>query len=677
MKNDKIVPPGNAAVKLFSTFLLLVGLFLSGVANAQMSWAPVGPYAFGNVVVGAQSDATFTLTNNSGAPTTSLAIAVTPVSEFSIQSNTCPAALANAASCTVVIRFNPTAVASVTGFATATATGIVGASLSLTGTGVASGGAAIAVSPTSLAFGTVGVTKTLDKQLTVTAGASDVSSVTFTAPAGYSVQANTCNTTIPATKSCTVTIRFGPTVATSYVGSLKVVAGTTTLYVDLTGTGSSSTPGGGSLAASVTSLDFGAVRTNTTRSLQFTLTASTANVKVSAIEVPSGFAASHTCDPVVLSGKSCNVTVSFSPDSGGAYNGTLVLESDAAASPLLISLSGTAGSVQSADVPPLLGLDLSSHDFGSLVAGETKSFVFVLTNLGGQTLNNALAVSGAGFSVSSGSCYAAGNVSIAPGASCELSARFVPSAAGTYSGKMTFSGTGSGNAIINLSGRATGAATGGLVNPTLSALVSSVDFGTVPVSSQLAKPVGLLASTSGVTLTNLSLPEGYSATHDCGSTLASLGYCTVNVVFSPSAQRAFTGYLVLTTSSGYASFIPLAGQGGTINSLAAQSSGTSAARTVTAYYRFTEQYQGRAGNLYVAVSHNGELYFLSGSTVTKHQEGVEPTPYVVGPYQSTDITIFNAEDLRQFSGASVYLGYGNNLAEVLDNQQYSLVYTLH
>lgn len=533
----------------------------------------------------------------------------------------------------------------------------------------------LTVTPTAIAFGDVTTGKTGDIPIMLTASGADVTGITTVVPTGFSVVADGCAATLLNGKSCSRTIRFSPTVATSYLGYMTITSNAPAVTVDLSGTGKA--VGGGTLTAAPTSLAFGAVRTNTSRTLQIKLSATVANVVVSTITAPTGFATSDTCAPLVPVGGNCYVNVTFSPTRGQPYEGTLSIESDATGSPMLITLTGTGGSVQSADMPPLLALDLSSHDFGTVVAGDSKVFKFVLTNVGGQTLNNAVAIAGEGFSIGSSACFAAGTVSIAPGASCELSARFSPGVAGSYSGSFSFSGVGSFGAMINLTGRATGAVTGGIANPFLSALASSVDFGTVPVASQISRTVGLLASTTGVTITNISVPDGYAVSHDCETKLPSLGYCTANIIFVPAAQRAYSGYLVLTTSSGNATFVSLAGNGGGGNSLAAQPNGSPEARTVTAYYRFNEQYQGRAGNLYVALDYRGELYFLSGTSVTKHQEGVEPTPYATGPYQATDITIFNAEDLRQYAGAKVYLGYGNNLMEVLNNQQYSLVYTLH
>lgn len=533
----------------------------------------------------------------------------------------------------------------------------------------------LTATPTALAFGEVSTGKTKDIAITLSASGADVNTIVTELPTGFSIVADGCGTTLLAGKSCTRTVRFAPTVATTYLGYLAITSNAPTITVDVSGTGKAA--GGGTLSATPTSLAFGAVRTNTSRTMQIKLSATVANVVVGSTTAPDGFTTSHTCSPLIPVGGNCYVNVKFSPTTSASAEGVLVIESDAASSPLLIPLTGTGGSVQSADVPPQLALDLSSHDFGTVVAGDSKSFKFVLTNVGGQTLNNSITMAGQGFAIASSPCYAAGTVSIAPGASCDLSVRFMPGTSGSYTGSLTLSGVGSGDAIIRLTGRATGGVSGGVVNPFLTALSSSLDFGTVPTGSQTSRSVGLLASTTGVSITNISVPEGYAVSHDCDTKLSALGYCTVNVIFGPSAQRTYAGYLVLTTNSGNATFVSLAGSGGSGNSLTAASSGTPEARTLTAYYRFNDQYQSRTGNLYVALEYRGELYFLSGTSVTRYQEGIEPPAYASGTYQATDVTIFNAEDLRQFAGARVYLGFGNNLFEVLNNQQYALVYTLH
>jgi archaellum component FlaF (FlaF/FlaG flagellin family) len=96
------------------------------------------------------------------------------------------------------------------------------------------------VSPTSLSFGkrTVG-TKSTAKTVTLTnsgAGALDVSSITTT---GGFIETNTCTSALLHGNSCSISVKFAPTVVGTYTGPLKINdnAGNTPQIVSLNGKG--------------------------------------------------------------------------------------------------------------------------------------------------------------------------------------------------------------------------------------------------------------------------------------------------------------------------------------------------------------------------------------------------------------------------------------------------------
>jgi hypothetical protein len=62
---------------------------------------------------------------------------------------------------------------------------------------------------------------------------------------------------------------------------------------------------------------------------------------ISAMKVAGQFAMSSTCGKGVAAGKSCTISVTFSPQSQGAKSGTVTINDSASSKPMVIELSGT------------------------------------------------------------------------------------------------------------------------------------------------------------------------------------------------------------------------------------------------------------------------------------------------------------------------------------------------
>jgi hypothetical protein len=183
-----------------------VALTGTGVAPATLSSANL---AFGNQAEGTTSAAkTETLTN---AQVTALTISDIAVSgSFTRTGGTCPAkagALAGGASCTILIAFDPKAVAPETG--TLTVVDNAGNSpqtASLTGTGITP----ITVAPATLNLGTVALGNT-SAAMAVTLTNHEGVSVSFTSIAAngdFTVAGNTCGASVAAGAKCKVSVTF-------------------------------------------------------------------------------------------------------------------------------------------------------------------------------------------------------------------------------------------------------------------------------------------------------------------------------------------------------------------------------------------------------------------------------------------------------------------------------------
>jgi Ca2+-binding RTX toxin-like protein len=204
---------------------------LNGTGIAANGVASVTPasVAFGASQVNAAKTSTVTLRNTGSGPLSVTAIAVTGT-DYTRQGGTCattfPATLTPNATCTVIVRFLPTAAAARTGSLTFTGnSGGVGGTqqiVGLSGTGVNS---AVTVTPTTLAFGNNsvgpitggnGVTRTLTVRNSGPAGSLLAITSTSFAPgssANFTVTGNTCPTaaTLASNATCTITARFRAT----------------------------------------------------------------------------------------------------------------------------------------------------------------------------------------------------------------------------------------------------------------------------------------------------------------------------------------------------------------------------------------------------------------------------------------------------------------------------------
>jgi hypothetical protein len=215
------------------------------------------PESFGSVNVGSSSSpVTFTLTNNSVATATSISPSVSGGNsgDFSITNSgagSCSAASGSiaggGASCTFTVTFTPGATGSRSTTLSVSYSGGDGASpqtSALSGTGNATG--SVSLSPSSQNFGTVTIgasSATVTFTLSNTT-ASSVTSITVTNTGGNTadfVNANTgsCTSTLAASSSCTIIMKFSPSAIGSRSTTLNVAdsASSSPQQSSLSGTG--------------------------------------------------------------------------------------------------------------------------------------------------------------------------------------------------------------------------------------------------------------------------------------------------------------------------------------------------------------------------------------------------------------------------------------------------------
>lgn len=205
---------------------------------------------FGAVLLGNSQNLDI-LFANSGLTTVKVGTAIVSDPVFSIVGNTCDDILLTGAgsTCTVSIRFTPTALASSSATLTLPYTSAQGLALStivsLTGVGGALA-PTLTSGPSTKDFGGVATNARASQIFTITNN-STVSAITQTANisgSGYTIGANTCNgITISSGGTCSITVLFAPASVGVKPGTLSLQylatdgSSTSTLNVALTGTG--------------------------------------------------------------------------------------------------------------------------------------------------------------------------------------------------------------------------------------------------------------------------------------------------------------------------------------------------------------------------------------------------------------------------------------------------------
>ena len=218
------------------------------------------------------------------------------------------------------------------------------AGISAGGTGVSASPGALAANPASLSFGnvTVGANQSLSGTISNTGSSNvTVSSLAVTGM-GFSVSGVTAPFTIKPGQSANFSVKFAPVSATAVSGKVTVSsdASDPSLSVTLAGTGTNAT---GQLAISPSTLSLGSVVDGSSQSASGSITATGANVTVSAATTNNSvFSVGGLSLPVTITaGQSVPFTITFSPQTAGSASATLTVTGNAQPTTSIEALSGT------------------------------------------------------------------------------------------------------------------------------------------------------------------------------------------------------------------------------------------------------------------------------------------------------------------------------------------------
>ena len=332
---------------------LTIPLSGTGIAPGVLGSNPTS-LSFGNVTVGSNQSLSETVTNTGGSSVTISQVGISGTG-FSLTGITAPVTLTAGQSASFTVTFAPQTAASASGNVTITSNASNSTlTIPLSGTGIAPG--VLGSNPTSLSFGsvTVGSNQALSETVTNTAGSSVTISQVGVSGTGFSLTGITAPVTLTAGQSANFTVTFAPQTAASASGNVTIAsnASNPTLTIPLSGTG---TAAPGQLTVTPTTLGLGSVVVGTSGTASGSLTATGANVTVTAVSSNNSvFSVGGLALPVTIpAGQSTSFTVTFSPQVSGAASATLTFTSNAQPTTTVETLTGTG------TAPPTHTVDLS------------------------------------------------------------------------------------------------------------------------------------------------------------------------------------------------------------------------------------------------------------------------------------------------------------------------------
>ena len=396
--------------------------------------SPAG-LTFSDQVAGTTSSAQVVTLSNIG--TTSLTSIVTSFTgtnagDFA-RTTTCGSTLAAGASCTISVTFSPTAGGARTATLRVTNSDPTSPQqVSLSGTGLSP---VASLSPTSVPFGnqrlnttsnpsTVTLTNSGNANMTITS-----ISLTGTNASNFALT-NSCGATLAAGANCTMSVTFTPSATGSRTASISIVdnAPGSPHTVALSGTGTSPVA-----SLSPTSLAFGNQLVNVTSAARNVTLSNTgaAAMAITGITITgtnaNNFANTTTCGATLAAGANCTISVTFTPNGGGARTATLSVADDAAGSPHSVALSGTG---------TVVSVNPTSLAFGNQRTNTTSGAQNITLSNQGASALTGIAITLTGTNATNFAQTNTCGTSLAAGASCTISVTFRPTSLGSRTGNV-------------------------------------------------------------------------------------------------------------------------------------------------------------------------------------------------------------------------------------------------
>jgi phospholipase C len=258
---------------------------------------------------------------------------------------------------------------------------------------------------------------------------------------------------------------------------------------------------------------------------------------ISSISASGAFAETSECpiDPDTLAaGKSCKISVTFSPTVLGVSTGTLSVNDNSSTSPQTMGLSGTG--VKAAT------LSAATLAFGNVVLNTTSAPQSVTLENNQRVPLTISAISASGDFAQSSNCPLSPST-LGAKLSCQISVTFTPATLGDLTGSLTVSDDAANapqTAALHGAGKA----------PVSLSTASLAFAGQVLSTTSAAKSVTLTNNqTVPLTISAISASTNFAQTSTCPlspSTLDAGNSCSISVTFTPTTVGALTGTLTIT-----------------------------------------------------------------------------------------------------------------------------------
>ncbi|HEY6412313.1 MAG TPA: choice-of-anchor D domain-containing protein [Edaphobacter sp.] len=384
--------------------------------------------SFGSQAVATASDAqTITVTNTGVASLTISRVVVT--GDFN-ETDTCVSdPIVVNATCTIQIRFLPTATGNRTGILTVYGN-VAGGQATATLSGTATPAAVVVLNPITLTFPSTFINSTSAAQnITISnTGNTPVGLKTPSITGDFKLAANTCKASLDASTGCTVSVVFSPATSGTRTGSFNITDDAGTQTASLTGIGTSPATD----ALSPAALVFASQQLGTASAGQVITLANTGDVALTLIaaQITSGdFTVVNSCGNSLNAHSSCSMSVSFVPVDLGSRIGVLSI-SDVYRTQT-VGLSGTGIAPRGVSLAPTSGLQFPATGVGFSVS----SSVVTLTNNRDLPLAIASKVTSGDFAIltEGDTC----GDTLAANSACTLQIAFTPTVSGARTGALS------------------------------------------------------------------------------------------------------------------------------------------------------------------------------------------------------------------------------------------------
>jgi len=502
----------------------LVGLSGTGIPPFASQLSP-NALIFPNQVVNTTSSAQGITLQSTGA---SLTISAVAVSGDFTQTNNCTT-LGYNGSCSINVKFSPTAVGLRNGTLTVTDTaGVHTAAVS----GTATGSPSVQLLPPSLVFPATnqGVTSAA-QQVTLTNTGNGPLAMSDISASGAFAETNNCGVNLDAGSNCTINVTFTPDSFGPFTSTVSITdnAAGSPHTVALSGTGVAP-----HAVASPTALTFTAQTVNTSSAAQplSIQNNGNANLTVNSVNaVGSDFSQTNNCGSVAPTA-GCTINVTFTPIAAGVRSGSIAITTNGGNLSVGLSGNGTG---------PVATLDKTQLAFGNVNINTVSPAQVVKITSSGDTVLAISGVSISGDYSQTNNCPA----SLAVNSSCAITITFTPTAVGARNGTLTIADSAANSPqLVTLTGSGFGAGVG-FTPP-------SANFGSVLVNTTSAAQTITIANTgtANLTITGVTTSGDFAQTNDCPAILNPTASCTATLTFTPTTFGNRNGTLTINGNAG-------------------------------------------------------------------------------------------------------------------------------